>query len=67
MVQGCFSGTLGRSGLYFLPKNITMNGEHNQTVLENQQIRFPIAPWLHTLSGGQCTVQRLLADQGFPG
>jgi hypothetical protein len=27
MVWGCFSGKKGRGGLYFLPKNQTMNGE----------------------------------------
>ena len=25
MVWGCFSGSNGRGGLYFLPKNLTMN------------------------------------------
>ena len=35
MVWGCFSGTLGRGGLYFLPKNVTMNGERYIGVLEN--------------------------------
>jgi hypothetical protein len=40
MVWGCFSGTLGHGGLYFLPINVTMNGERYQTVLEDHLLRF---------------------------
>ena len=35
MVWGCFTGSVGRGGLFFLPKNVTMNGERYQDVLEN--------------------------------
>jgi transposase len=40
MVWGCFSGARGRGGLYFLPKNLTMNGERYRTVLENHLLPF---------------------------
>jgi hypothetical protein len=40
MVWGCFSGAVGRGGLFFLPKNTTMNGEMYQTVLENHLLPF---------------------------
>jgi hypothetical protein len=39
-VWGCFSGTLGRGGLFFLPKNVTMNGQRCQNVLEDHLLRF---------------------------
>ncbi len=35
MVCGCFSGKMGRGGLYFLPENCTMNGEKYKKVLED--------------------------------
>lgn len=35
MVWGCFSGQKGRGGLYFLPKNVTMNGVRYVDVLES--------------------------------
>jgi hypothetical protein len=40
MVWGCFSGAVGRGGLYFLPKKSTQNGERYQEVLENHLIPF---------------------------
>ncbi len=40
MVWGCFRGKRGRGGLYFLPKNCTMNGEQYKTVLENHLLPF---------------------------
>jgi transposase len=40
MVWGCFSGKMGRGGLYFLPKNQTMNGERYKSVLENHLMPF---------------------------
>jgi hypothetical protein len=40
MVWGCFSGKRRRGGLYFLPKNCTMNGERYKTVLENHLLPF---------------------------
>lgn len=40
MVWACFSGSVGRGGIYFLPKNCTMNGERYQTVLEDHLIPF---------------------------
>ncbi len=46
MLRG-FSGTLGCTGLYFLPKNTTMNGTHYQKVIEDHLLMFmgiPAAP-----------------------
>jgi transposase len=40
MVWGCFSGKKGRGGLYFLPKNCTMNGPRYKTVLEDHLLPF---------------------------
>jgi hypothetical protein len=40
MVWGCFSGKLGRGGLYFLPPNTTMNGVRYKMVLENHLLPF---------------------------
>jgi hypothetical protein len=40
MVWGCFSGQKRRGGLYFLPKNCTMNRERNKEVLEDHLIPF---------------------------
>lgn len=35
MVWGCFSGVVGRGGLYFLPKNVMMNSDCYLSVLED--------------------------------
>jgi hypothetical protein len=35
IVWGCFSANLGREGIYFLPKNVTMNSEWYEQVLED--------------------------------
>jgi hypothetical protein len=40
MVWGSFSGTLRHAGLYFLPKNTTMNGTRYQEVLEDHLLMF---------------------------
>jgi transposase len=40
MVWGCFSGKRGRGGLYFLPKNCTMNGERYKKVLADHLLPF---------------------------
>jgi transposase len=40
MVWDCFTGDVGRGGLYILPKNATMNSERYQDVLENHLIPF---------------------------
>jgi hypothetical protein len=41
MVWACFSGSCGRGGIYFLPPNITMNGEQYQDVPpENHMLPF---------------------------
>ena len=40
MVWGCFTGDVGRGGLFFLPKNTTMNSERYIDVLENHMKPF---------------------------
>ena len=40
MVWGCFSGTVGRGGIYFLPPKTTMNAERYCTVLKDHLIPF---------------------------
>ena len=40
MVWGAFSGTHGRGGLYFLPKNVTMRGSNYLQVLQNHLLPF---------------------------
>jgi hypothetical protein len=40
MIWGCFSGAVGRGGLFFLQKNTTMNAERYQQVLENHLLPF---------------------------
>ncbi len=40
MVWGCCSSKNGRGGLYFIPKNQTMNGERYKSVLENHPLPF---------------------------
>jgi transposase len=40
MVWACFSGSKGRGGLYFLPKNTTMNGERYLKVLKHHLLPF---------------------------
>ena len=40
MVWGAFSGTHGRGGLYFLPKNVTMRGFNHLQVLQNHLLPF---------------------------
>jgi transposase len=40
MVLGCFSGKVGRGGLYFLPMNTTMNGVRFKQVLADHLLPF---------------------------
>jgi transposase len=40
MVWACFTGKMGRGGLYFLPKGSTMNGERYMDVLDNHLLPF---------------------------
>lgn len=42
MVWGCYSGRVGRGGLYFLPKNVTMNGER----YKKEVILRKVVPWM---------------------
>jgi len=40
MMWGAFSGNLGRAGLYFLPKNLTMRGSNYINVLKDHLLAF---------------------------
>lgn len=40
MIWGCFSGRVGRGGLFFLPKNVTMTAVRYKDVLDNHLLRF---------------------------
>jgi hypothetical protein len=40
MVWACFTRDVKSIGLYFLPKNVTMNGERYKEVLENHLLPF---------------------------
>ena len=40
MVWGAFSGNMGRAGLYFLPRNVTMKGSNYITVLKDHLLTF---------------------------
>ncbi len=51
MVWAHFMGDVGREGLYFLSKNVTLNGEPYKEALENH-----LLPFLE--SGRQCLVLR---------
>lgn len=38
VIWGCFNGKGGRGGLYFLPKNVVMNGDCYIQVLKKQMM-----------------------------
>ena len=40
MIWGCFSGGMGRGGIYFLPKNVTLNGGRYIEVLQSHMLDF---------------------------
>jgi hypothetical protein len=40
MIWGCFSGSSGRGGIYFLEKNVTMNADRYIEVLQNHLLNF---------------------------
>jgi transposase len=40
MIWGCFSANLGRGGIFFLPKNVTMNSERYEQVLKEKLLPF---------------------------
>jgi hypothetical protein len=52
MVWACFTGDVRRGGLYFLPKNCTMNGERYKEVLEHHLLPFTIHGATHFLQDG---------------
>ncbi len=71
MVWGSFSGAVGRGGLFFLPKNTTMNSERYQRTLEDHLLPFfQIHQCTHFLQdGAPCHASKktkaFLAEQPF--
>jgi hypothetical protein len=71
MVWGSFSGAVGRGGLFFLPKNTTMNSERYQQTLEDHLLPFmQIHQCTHFLQdGAPCHASKktmaFLAQQPF--
>jgi hypothetical protein len=71
MVWGCFTGAGGHGGLFFLPKNTTINGETYQKVREDHLIPFMsmqrATHFLH--DGAPCRaskrIKEYLADKPF--
>jgi transposase len=64
MIWGCFSGTGGRGGLYFLPKNTTMRAENYETVLKDHLLPFmAIHQSTHFLQdGAPCHASKRIKD-----
>jgi hypothetical protein len=71
MVWGSFSGAVGRGGIFFLPKNTTMNSERYQQTLEDHLLPFmQIHQCTHFLQdGAPCHASKktkaFLAEQPF--
>jgi hypothetical protein len=62
MVWACFSGSKGRGGLYFLPKNTMMNGERYLKVLKHHLLPFmkiPKSSWF-LQDGAPCHTSKLV-------
>ena len=59
MIWGCFSGKVGRGGLYFLTKNQTMNGDRYLQVLEDHLLSFIEIHDCNFL----CKIRLLVTDQ----
>jgi transposase len=62
MVWACFSGSKERGGLYFLPKNTTMNGERYLKVLKHHLLPFmkiPKSSWF-LQDGAPCHTSKLV-------
>jgi hypothetical protein len=53
MVWGCFSANLGRGGIYFLPKNVTMNSEKYEKVIEDHLLPSMLMAQVGVLSPGR--------------
>jgi transposase len=71
MVWASFSGSCGRAGIFFLPRNVTMNGERYQEVLEDHLLPFmAIHRCTHFLQdGAPChsskRIKNYLSDKPF--
>ena len=53
MLWGCFSGKEERGGLYFLPKNVTMNADRYLQVLKDHLVPFLGIHWVtHYMQNG---------------
>jgi transposase len=64
MVWASFTGACGRAGIFFLPPNVTMNGERYQTVLEDHLLPFmTIHRSTHFLQdGAPCHASKRIKD-----
>jgi transposase len=64
MVWGCYSGKVGRGGLYFLPRNVTMNGERYKKVLAEHLVPFMELHQVKTFmqDGAPCHTSKLVMD-----
>jgi transposase len=64
MVWASFTGACGRAGIFFLPPNVTMNGERYQTVLEDHLLPFMTIHWsTHFLQdGAPCHASKRIKD-----
>jgi transposase len=67
MVWACFSGSYGRGGIFFLPPNVTMNGERYQQVLEDHLLPFmEMHRCSHFLQdGAPCHASKRIKDKPF--
>ncbi len=70
MVPAFFTGACGRVGIFFLPPNVTMNGERHQKVLEDHRLLFmAIHRSMHFLQDGPMPcleeVKECLEDKAF--
>ena len=66
MMWGAFSGDMGRAGLYFLPKNVTMKSANYIEVLRDHMLIFW---WIHDYNFfyAQCSPStQVQSSEGFP-
>ncbi len=64
MVWGCFSGYFGCGGIFFLPPNVTLNGERYQPVLEDHLLPFMEMHRCSHFLLDSSALSRLKEDQG---
>jgi hypothetical protein len=65
MVWVSFTGACGCAGIFFLPPNVTMNGERYQKVLEDHLLPIMSIHWSMQLSSRRCPMPCLKKDKGI--